>query len=72
MELNELVNISHSINKVNQILEFTIHISLTKTKYEYLQQQVYIHINKNLVGYKSKKKFQVRFNNVIFQVVKAK
>jgi len=72
MELNELVNISDSISRVNKILDFTINISLSKTKYEYLQQQVYIHINKNLVGYKSKKKFQVRFNNVIFQVVKAK
>lgn len=72
MELNELVNISDSISRVNKILDFTINISLSKTKYEYLQQQVYIHINKNLVGYKSKKKFQVRFNNVIFQVVRVK
>jgi hypothetical protein len=72
MELNELVNISDSISRVNKILDFTINISLSKTKYEYLQQQVYIHINKNLVGYKSKKKFQVRFNNVIFQVVRIK
>lgn len=72
MELNELVNISDSISRVNKILDFTINISLSKTKYEYLQQQVYIHINKNLVGYKSKKKFQVRFNNVIFQVVSVK
>ena len=69
MELNELVNISDSISRVNKILDFTINISLSKTKYEYLQQQVYIHINKNLVGYKSKKRFQVRFDNVIFQVV---
>lgn len=72
MELNELVNISDSVSRVNKILDFTINISLSKTKYEYLQQQVYIHINKNLVGYKSKKKFQVRFNNVIFQVVRVK
>lgn len=72
MELNELVNISDSISRVNKILDFTINISLSKTKYEYLQQQVYIHINKNLVGYKSKKKFQVRFDNVIFQVVRVK
>lgn len=72
MELNELVNISDSISRVNKILDFTINISLSKTKYEYLQQQVYIHINKNLVGYKSKKRFQVRFDNVIFQVVRVK
>lgn len=72
MELNELVNISDSISRVNKILDFTINISLSKTKYEYLQQQVYIHINKNLVGYKSKKRFQVRFDNVIFQVVSVK
>lgn len=72
MELNELVNISDSISRVNKILDFTINISLSKTKYEYLQQQVYIHINKNLIGYKSKKRFQVRFDNVIFQVVRVK
>ena len=40
------MNISDSISRVNKILDFTINISLSKTKYEYLQQQVYIHINK--------------------------
>ena len=61
MELNELVNISDSISRVNKILDFTINISLSKTKYEYLQQQVYIHI-----GLVVKVK-RFRFDNVIFR-----
>ena len=37
----------------------------------YNNKFIYILI-KNLVGYKSKKRFQVRFDNVIFQVVRVK